>query len=93
MAVLPWFEQEAGVVHGGVIGAIADTASAYAIGPTARIGVEYKISFLRSAAMNDEPLIARGRVVRRGKRVSVASVDVFQGESHLATGLFTYLMK
>ncbi len=43
--------------------------------------------------MKGEPLVARGRVVRRGKRVSVSVVDVFQGERHLATGLFTYLMQ
>lgn len=81
------------MVHGGVIGALADTASVYAIGPGARIGVEYKINFLRSAAMNGEPLVARGRVLRKGKRVAVSIVDVFQGETQLATGLFTYLMQ
>jgi uncharacterized protein (TIGR00369 family) len=97
MPVQEWFAQEAGIVHGGIVSALADTAAAYAIIPslkegTSMVGIELKVNFLRASRMTDGPLLARARAVRHGGRVAVCSVDVMQGSEQTATGLFTYLI-
>jgi uncharacterized protein (TIGR00369 family) len=68
---------EAGVYHGGVIGALIDVAGAVACGlklgrptPTAN----FRVDFLKSPARID--LIATGRLVRSGKTLSVADVEI-----------------
>lgn len=98
MAADERYRQEAGVVHGGVIGAVADTAAAYALIGGIRpgeqmIGVEYKINFLRSAVPGGEDLIANARVRKRGRTISVCDVDVTQAAEVVATGVFTYVSR
>jgi len=68
---------EAGVYHGGVIASLIDVAGAVACGlplgrptPTAN----FRVDFLKSPAKID--LIAIGRLVRSGKTVSVADVEI-----------------
>jgi uncharacterized protein (TIGR00369 family) len=68
---------EAGVYHGGVIGALIDVAGAVACGlklgrptPTAN----FRVDFLKSPAKVD--LIATGRLIRSGKTVAVADVEI-----------------
>ena len=93
-ALQPWFAQENGVVHGGIISSVADTAAVYALrssGDAAMTGVEFKINFLRAARLDGGDLVARAKTVRRGRTIGVVDVDVFQGEEHIATGLFTYV--
>lgn len=68
---------EAGVYHGGVIGALVDVAGAVACGlplgrPTPT--VNFRVDFLKSPAKVD--LIATGRLVRSGRTVSVADVEI-----------------
>ncbi len=72
--------QQHGFFHGGAIGALADTAGGYASMTVLPLGadvvtLEYKINFLRPAA--GERLIAEGSVLRAGRSVTVARVDVF----------------
>ena len=79
---LPYSEsvtQQQGGFHGGATGMLADIAGGYAALTLAPDGlevttVEYKINFL--AAFRDGELRATGKVVRAGKRVTVASVEV-----------------
>ncbi len=90
------YAQEGGVVQGGLLGALADTASAYAFVPgladdEGLTGVEFKINFLRPARPQGGELVARGRVVRRGRRLGVAEVEVEQEGRAVARGTFTYL--
>ena len=71
--------QQQGGFHGGASGMLADIAGGYAALTLAPEGlevttVEYKINFL--AAFKDGELRATGTVVRAGKRVTVASVEV-----------------
>lgn len=71
--------QQQGGFHGGAMGALADIAGGYAALTVAAADaevttVEYKINFL--AAFKGGELRARGRVLRGGKRVIVASVEV-----------------
>jgi len=76
--------------HGGATGMLADIAGGYAALTLAPEGlevttVEYKINFL--AAFKDGELRAIGKVVRAGKRITVASAEVLhvdaQGRSSL----------
>lgn len=68
---------ESGVVHGGVIAALVDVAGAVACGlplgrptPTAN----FRVDFLKSPQKCD--LIATGRLVRSGKTISIADVEI-----------------
>jgi uncharacterized protein (TIGR00369 family) len=65
--------------HGGAIGAIADNAAGYAALSVAPenmevVTVEYKINFL--ASLSGGKLIAKGKVLKSGKRLIVTSCDV-----------------
>jgi uncharacterized protein (TIGR00369 family) len=81
--------QQHGFVHGGIVGAIADSAGGYAgytlfpAGSTV-MTVEYKINFLAPA--QGEKLIATGRVVRSGRTLTVCELTVdgvdADGERH-----------
>jgi uncharacterized protein (TIGR00369 family) len=92
----PWFVQENGVIHGGVISSLADTAAVYALRPeegsTERMtGVEFKINFLQAATAAAGELVARAKTLRRGRTIGVCEVNVHQGDTLIATGLFTYI--
>lgn len=71
--------QQQGGFHGGATGMLADIAGGYAALTLAPDGlevttVEYKINFL--ASFRNGELRATGKVVRAGKRVTVAAVEV-----------------
>ena len=80
---LPFSEkiaQQQGFFHGGVIGAIADTAGGYAALSLLPHGsevltLEYKINFVRPAA--GDRLVAEGTVLRAGRSICVTRADVF----------------
>ena len=75
--VLPFREdllQQHGFLHGAVIAAVVDSACGYAARSlmpqgTTVMTVEYKVNFLAPAA--GEELVARGRVLRSGRKLSV----------------------
>jgi len=72
--------QQHGFYHGGVIGAIADTAGGYAAftliaASESLLTIEYKLNIMAPA--DGELLISRGRVLRPGRRVTVSQSDVF----------------
>jgi uncharacterized protein (TIGR00369 family) len=71
--------QQHGYVHAGVVAAIADSAAGYAalsVGPldSEVLTVEFKLNLLAPAA--GELLIARGRVVRAGRTLTVCESQV-----------------
>ena len=88
-----------GQIQGGILGVLADAAggvSLYSVLsdplkvmiPT----VEFKLNFLRPAKGGD--LVARGRVVHRGRQIAVCQVEVSSENGVLlATGVFTYMIK
>lgn len=89
--------QEFGVVHGAVLSALADTSAVYAILPGLAQGermtsIEFKVNFLAAARPDGGEILARSSVVRRGRTVAVVRADVHQGETHVLTGLFTYVL-
>ena len=89
--------QEYGVVHGGILSALADTAAVYAVQPTlgadeGMTSIEFKVNFLAAARPGAGEVVARSTMLRRGRTVCVVRSDVWQGDTHLLTGLFTYVV-
>lgn len=77
---MPAISQQNGFVHGGAIGAIADSAAGYAtlsLLPldTAVLTTEYKIHLIAPAV--GERIVARGEVVKAGKTLTIAQTRVF----------------
>lgn len=71
--------QQHGFVHAGAIATIADSACGYACltrmpAGSAVLSVEFKINLLAPAV--GERFVARGRVVRAGRTVGVATAEV-----------------
>ncbi|MEO0760877.1 MAG: PaaI family thioesterase, partial [Pseudomonadota bacterium] len=75
----PAVSQQHGFVHAGAVAAIADSAAGYAalslMAPaTGVLTVEFKINLLAPAT--GAMVLARGRVVRAGRRLTVAQAEV-----------------
>ena len=91
--------QQQGFFHGGVIGAVGDSAGGYAALSVLSIGsevvtLEYKVNFLRPAA--GDRLVARGTVLRAGRSVMVTRIDVFvevRGQQSLCAALQQSIMR
>lgn len=87
--------QNHGVVHGGAIASLIDTAMAFAIitllAPRERVTtVDLTISYLRP--LTKGRATAKARVVRAGRRLFSVSADVFDEDGKLATtALSTYI--
>ncbi len=81
--------------HGGPIAAIVDIAADFAIFAQLGHGVptaNMRVDFLRPAV--DTDLVARGRVVRVGRTLAVADVEVSGQQNKLiATGRGTYVTR
>ena len=91
-------EQQTGSTHGGVITAIADTACGYAaltMMPAGAevVSVEFKINLLAPA--RGERFVARARVVRSGRTLTICAADVvaLPGEVTVATMLGTMMRR
>jgi uncharacterized protein (TIGR00369 family) len=72
--------QQQEFVHGGVVAMVLDSACGYAAltampAESDVVSVEFKINFLRPAL--GERLIARGRVLRTGRSISVCQGEVY----------------
>ena len=86
--------QQKGYVHGGILGMICDSACGYAAytlmpADSSLVTVEYKINILNPAI---GALVARGRVVKSGRTLSVTRGDVYAGDIHVAAMQQTLLM-
>lgn len=71
--------QQHGFVHAGAVASIADSACGYAAfslmpADAGVLAVEFKINLMAPA--KGEKLIARGRVIRAGRTLSVCQADV-----------------
>ena len=97
MTAKPELVQENGVIHGGYLSTLADTAAVYAVvskleegfRPT---GVEFKINFMRPGRPGAGDIEARAGVVQRGRTLAIVDVEVFQGDALIAKALFTYMI-
>jgi uncharacterized protein (TIGR00369 family) len=94
MPVKRHHKQVHGVVHGGVLAALADTAGGLASYSTASGGrvatIELKINYLEPVA--DGTVEADARVVRTGKHVSVVDCDVREGGQLVAKALMSFFV-
>ena len=88
-------KQNQGVVHGGALASLIDTASAFAvltqIDPNERVTTsDLTIHYLRPVTSGR--MTATARVIRGGRRLFVLSVDITNDEERLvATALTTYI--
>jgi uncharacterized protein (TIGR00369 family) len=97
--VLPFderFTQQHGLLHAGAVAAVLDSACGYAAysaadGEAEVLTVEYKIDLLEPAA--GDRIVARGRVVRRGGRLTVCRGEAFTGETLVATSSTTMAVR
>ena len=76
----PAISQQHGFVHAGAVSAIADTAAGYAalsLMPPGRgvLTTEFKINLVAPAVGNR--ILARGRVVKTGRTLTLAQTEVF----------------
>jgi uncharacterized protein (TIGR00369 family) len=90
--------QQHGFMHGGIVTTIADSACGYAalslmVPEAAVLTVEYKVNLLAPA--RGERMIARGRVLRPGRTLTVCWADVMArdagAERPVATMLATLM--
>lgn len=92
--------QQNGYLHAGVIASIADTANGYAaltLAPADHdvLAVEFKINLLAPAQAS--AYVARGRVIRAGRTLTVSRADVMtldgEREDLVATMLSTLIIR
>lgn len=90
--------QQHGFLHAGVITTVVDSACGYAaltVMPEGAgvLSIEFKVNLLAPA--RGEAIVARGRVVKAGRTVSVVQGDVFavrDGQEHLCTTMVGTMM-
>lgn len=89
--------QQHGFVHAGAVAAIADTAAGYAaltlMAPNAGVlTTEFKINLVAPAA--GDRIVARGRVIRAGRTLTLAQAEVFAraGEEEKLVAFLTATM-
>ncbi len=92
------FTQQHGFLHAGIVTTVLDSACGYAAfslmpADAAVLSIEFKVNLLAPA--RGERLIARGRVTRAGRTVTVCTGDAFMieegRERHVATMLATMM--
>ena len=93
----PEFLQEAGVVHGGLLTALADTAAVYVLWPDlsasqSMTGTNVAMQFLSAARIDEGPLTATAAPLRVGRRIAVCESSVHQGARLVCKGTFTFLI-
>ena len=96
--VRPEMLQEAGIVQGGLITALADTAAVYLLWPDlpsdrTMTGLACAMQFLSPGQLHDGPLVAMATPLRIGKTIAVCDSVVTQGERLVARGTFTFLLQ
>lgn len=92
LPVRPEVGQQHGFVHAGALASVLDSAAGYAAytlmpADAGVLSIEFKVNLLAPA--RGERIVARGRVVRAGRTISVVAADAFgvEGgrETHVAT--------
>jgi len=85
--------QHLGYVHGGVISSLADNTGWFAVisdlpEDKTSVTIEIKVNYLKPAVKGE--LLAVGRLLKRGKKVAFAVVEVWQGSELVAYATGTY---
>lgn len=90
--------QQHGFFHGGIVGTAADSAGGYAAfslmpADASVLTVEYKMNLIAPA--DGTRLVAKGRVIKPGRTLTVCQVDVFverESRAHQCAVLLQTLM-
>lgn len=95
--VRPEMLQETGVVQGGLLTALADTAAVYLLWPDlgdarTMTGTTVSMQFLSGARAGEGPLRAVATPLRVGRKLAVCESCVHQGERLVCKGTFTFLL-
>ncbi len=94
MDVQPQHLNLMGTLHGGMIATLADTATGLALRSTLEDGLTFTTTYLGVTFLAPGPqgrILARGRVVRTGRRFGYAEADVVDaGETLLARATATF---
>ncbi len=98
LPVRPEFVQEEGVVQGGILTALADTAAVWLLWPDlpaerGMTGIECSMRFLTSARADAGALRATATPLRIGSTIAVCESVVTQGDRTVAKGTFTFLVR
>lgn len=85
-----------GIVHGGYLAALLDSATGWAVHAQLPPGaaaphLHLSVQYLR-VALAGELLVCRGRCVKSGQRVLAAEAQVTQGDRTVATATTTHLV-
>ena len=99
MPCRPELTQQHGYIHAGVVTALVDTAcgcAAFTLMPAGSgvVSVEYKVNLMAPAV--GERLIARGRVLRPGRSLTVCSGEVAAvagGEEKVVAAMLATMMR
>lgn len=98
MPLSPEHKQYSGIVHGGVLAALADTVAGfvtYTVTPLDKdvLTAELKISFLRASW--GEELLAKGYMIKPGRNVHFSECEIFCGDKLVckASGTFSVVEK
>jgi uncharacterized protein (TIGR00369 family) len=92
------FVQEEGVVHGGIVTALADTTAVWLLWPDLRegasmTGIGLEMNFLAPGLADGGPLVAVATPLRVGRTIAVCESIVRQGDRLVAKGTFTFLQR
>jgi uncharacterized protein (TIGR00369 family) len=92
------FTQAEGVVHGGMLAMLADSAAVFLLWPRCAptdwmTSIDFQLHFLAGAKPEGDPLRAIATLLRLGKNVAVVESEVFQGSVRCCKGTFTYLLR
>jgi len=85
MPASPWLSTALGVIYGGALALLADaaitTATATTLPPaTAFSPLDLKVNFLRPVVPHPGELMARARVVHRGRTIAVVTCEIINAE-------------
>jgi acyl-CoA thioesterase len=83
-----------GIVHGGYLTALLDSATGWAVHARLPTGVaaphvQLSVQYVRSAAAG-QPLVCRGRCIAAGRRIASAEAEITQGDRLIARAVTTH---
>ncbi len=92
------FLQEEGVVQGGILTALADTAAVYLLWPDlparrTMTGIDCSMRFLGAASATGGPLVATAVPLRLGGTIGVCESTIHQDDRLVAKGTFSFLLR
>jgi uncharacterized protein (TIGR00369 family) len=94
-----WLSSSAGTIQGGFTAMLAESAMGAAAFSTVEAGtaiasLDLKVNYLRPVFPDGRPIVARARILHRGRTLAIASVEITNADGKqvaLATGSSMYL--